>query len=131
MLDITTDDDSGLIEIIVDGRIEREDFERVVAEFERLLATHRQLNVVEVIRDLGGVAPSVWWRDVTWAIGHIHQVSRAAVVTDSGWIGPFARAVGALMPTEIRAFPMSDLAAARLWAAERSDPSVTATPSDS
>lgn len=119
MLTITTDDTTGLVEITVDGRIERADFDRVVAELDRLLETHRQLNVVEVIRDFAGIDPALWWRDMSWGFGHIHRFARAAVVTDSGWIGPVARAVGALMPSEIRSFPLDRIDEARRWAAER------------
>jgi hypothetical protein len=119
MLAMTTDENNGLVELTVDGRIERADFERVVAEFERLLETHKQLNVVEVIRNFEGIDPSLWWQDVRWSFGHIHRFARAAVVTDSGWIGPVTRAVGALLPSEIRTYPLADIAAARLWAAER------------
>lgn len=120
MLTMTTDDAAGLVEITVDGTITAQDFDRVAAELERLLETHRQLNVVEVIRGYTPTFdPALWWRDISWGFGNVHRFARAAVVTDSGWIGPVARAVGALMPAEIRTFPLAELDAARLWAAER------------
>ncbi|HWK35399.1 STAS/SEC14 domain-containing protein [Sphingomonas sp.] len=119
MLTITSDDATGVVEITVDGAIGRAEFDRVVTELERLLETHRQLNVVEVIRDFAGIDPALWWRNMAWSLGHIHRFARAAVVTDSGWIGPVARSVGALMPSEIRTFPMERIAEARRWAAER------------
>ncbi|MGK6318659.1 STAS/SEC14 domain-containing protein [Sphingomonas sp. DT-204] len=119
MLTMTTDEATGLVELTVDGRIDRAEFARVVAELERLLETHKQLNVVEVIRNFEGIDPALWWQDVKWSLGHIHRFARAAVVTDSGWIGPVARALGALMPSEIRTFPLDRLDEARRWAAER------------
>ena len=119
MLTIRTDDACALIEIEVDGRIERADFDRAVAAVDRLLGTHRQLVAVEIIRSFGGMDPAAWWLDFTWGIGHVHKFARAAVVTDNGWIGPIARAVGAVLPTEVRHFPLAELDAAQRWAVER------------
>ena len=120
MLSMTTDDERGLIEITVDGTITVADFDRVQAELERMFETHKQLNAVEVIRSFSPTFdPALWWRDLTWGFGHIHKFARATVVTDSGWIGPVTRAVSALMPAEVRVFPLAELEAARRWAAER------------
>jgi hypothetical protein len=121
MLEMTSDDASGLVELTVDGHIDTADFQRVVAELERLFEAHKQLNVVEVLRKFEGIDAGLWWRDLSWGFGHLHKFARVAVVTDSGWIGPIARGVGALMPAEIRTFPLVKLDAARLWAAERRD----------
>lgn len=115
MLTYETDADAGVIEFTVDGRIEAAEFEAVVKELEALIAQHGKVNVVEVIRDFSGMDPAVWWRDVTWGFGHLTKFARAAVVTDSGWIGPMVKAVAALMPSEIRVFPIADLEAARAW----------------
>jgi hypothetical protein len=37
------------------------------------------------------------------------------VVTDKGWIGPVTRAAGALIPAEVRVFPLADIEGARAW----------------
>src|SRR3546814_3921922 len=48
------------------------------------------------------VDPSIWWKDTIWGLTRIRDFGRCAVVTDKGWVGPFARAIGALMPAEVR-----------------------------
>lgn len=119
MLEMTADDATGLVELTVNGKIAADEFDSVIAGFERLFETHKQLNVVEVIHSFEGIDPVLWWKDVTWGFGNIHKFARVAVVSDSGWIGPMARAIGAFMPAEIRTFALADIGAARLWAAER------------
>ena len=42
-------------------------------------------------------------------------LTRCAVVTDKGWIGPITRAVGALVSAEIRVFPLAGIEEARDW----------------
>jgi hypothetical protein len=106
----------GVIEIVVDGAITKADYESVVATLEREIAAQGKLRLVEVIDHVGPIDPAVWWRDVKWVFGHLDAVARAAVVTDSGWIGPITRAAGALMPAEIRVFRRAEADAAREWA---------------
>ncbi|MBR0553464.1 STAS/SEC14 domain-containing protein [Stakelama marina] len=118
MIDFVTDSQAGVIEFTVDGRISREQYDAVAAEIESQIAQHGKVNIVEIIRDFEGMEPSLWWRDIRWGFDHLSQLSRTAVVTDSGWIGPVSKAVGALMPVDIRVFPMRDLDAARLWVRE-------------
>lgn len=115
MLTIDVADD-GLVELVVDGAISREDYDRVVATLETQFATHRKVNVVEIVRAFGGIAPALWWQEVKWSFGHLDRFGRCAMVTDSGWIGPVARTLGAMLPIELRTFGTNELAAARAWA---------------
>lgn len=119
MIEFVTDSQAGVIEFTVDGRITREEYDAVAAEMEREITAHGKVNVVEIIRGFEGMEPVVWWRDIRWGFGHLTKFARAAVVTDSGWIGPVTKAVGALMPVDIRVFPMADVDAARAWVREK------------
>ncbi|MBN8838611.1 MAG: STAS/SEC14 domain-containing protein [Sphingomonadales bacterium] len=112
-IDVASD---GLVELVVDGAISREDFDSVVTTLEAQFETHQKLNVVEIVRKFGGIAPALWWRDVKWSFGHLDRFGRCAIVTDAGWIGPVARALGAMLPIELRTFHIDGLEAARAWA---------------
>lgn len=116
MLTFEIDEATGGIEFTVDGRVERAEFEAVAATLERLIAAHGRVHVVEVIRDYRGIDPALWWRDLDWTLGHLSDFGRCAVVTDSGWIGPFTRFAAAFMPMEIRVFATDRLDEARIWA---------------
>ncbi|WEK43046.1 MAG: STAS/SEC14 domain-containing protein [Candidatus Sphingomonas colombiensis] len=108
--------DDGLVELVVDGTITRADFDKVVTTLEGEFGTHGKVNIVEVVRKFGGIAPHLWWQDVKWSFGHLDRFGRCAMVTDSGWIGPVARVVAAMLPIELKTFGMSELEAARAWA---------------
>jgi hypothetical protein len=118
MLSCEVDSASGVVELTVDGAITRADYEKVVAVFEAELARHYKLRVVETIRAIGHIDAAVWWQDVRWAFGHIGKFGHCAVVTDKGWVRSITRAVAALMPAEIRVFPLAALDEARAWVRE-------------
>lgn len=115
MLTCETDPATNVVEITVDGAITRADYDMVVAALEAVLAKGDTLRVVETILSIGHIDASVWWKDIRWAFGHMGKIGRCAVVTDKGWVGSITRAVGALMPAEIRVFQLADLDAARAW----------------
>jgi SpoIIAA-like len=116
MLKIETDAKAGYLELTVDGVIHKADYEAAVAAVDELLKTHEQLNVVEVVRDIGWVEPQVWWKDLLFHLAHRNFIHRAAVVSDSGWVGPVTRLFAPFYPAAIRTFGLDQLEYARTWA---------------
>lgn len=115
MLTITSDDAAGLIELTVDGAIDRADYEAAVAAVDDLLTRHDKLNVIEVVKTIGWVDFGVWWRDAVFHLTHRGWLNRVAVVSDSGWIGPLTRFLAPLYPAEIRTFALDEIEDARTW----------------
>ena len=115
MITSSTDPTDGVVEFTVAGSISREEYDRIVADMDKAIATFGKLRLIEVIEEVGAIDSSIWWRDVTWAWRHLKDVARCAVVTDKGWIGPVTRAASALIPAEVRVFPLAELGAARRW----------------
>lgn len=124
MLTVQSDEAAGYLEMTVDGRIGKDDFQRAVDSVDRLLRTHKKIDVVEVVRDIGWVEPEVWWKDMVFHLSHGVFVRHAAVVSDQGWIGPLTRMFAPIYPAAIRSFPMADLEAARTWAKSHDAPDV-------
>ncbi|MCL2776896.1 MAG: STAS/SEC14 domain-containing protein [Polyangiaceae bacterium] len=118
MLELATDKAAGVIEITVDGDIERADFEAVIKAIDELIAQHDHINAVEIIKRLGKMSPGLWWRDLNYSLSHMSKFGRCAVVTSKGWIGPVTRFFAAFTHMEIRTFPMTDLESARAWVRE-------------
>lgn len=118
MLSFTADPRHGFLEITVDGRIDKAHYQQVVDAVDGLLKTHKQINVVEIVRDLGWVEPEVWWKDMVFHMTHRDFVHRVAVVSDSGWVGPVTRMFAPFYPAAVRVFAESELQAARRWAKE-------------
>ncbi|MCL2725742.1 MAG: STAS/SEC14 domain-containing protein [Polyangiaceae bacterium] len=120
MLELTTDKTAGVLEVTVDGDIDRADFEAAVKAIDELIAQHPRIKAVEVVRRIGKISPGLWWRDLNYTFSHLNKFGRCAVVTDKGWIGPLARFFAAVSHMEIRTFPMTDLEGARAWVRETS-----------
>ena len=115
MLEYREDPGSDLIEIVVDGRVGREEFERVAARLEAAITRRGKLRLLEEIRRFGGVDPATFWADLRFSLRHLGDFSRCAVVTEKRWIAWLAKAMDPLVPCEIRHFPPERIAAARSW----------------
>lgn len=115
MLTHKVDEASGIVELVIDGQVDRADYDAAIMAIDAMIERHGTVKVLEILKDFGWVDPSVWWKDTVWGLTHIRDFGRCAVVTDKGWVGPFARAIGALMPAEVRVFPLNAEEAARNW----------------
>lgn len=118
MLKVEADGDAGFIELTVDGRIDKADYERAIEAIDTLLETHKKLDIVEVVLDIGFIEPQVWWKDLVFHLSHHNFLRRVAVVSDSGWIGPLTRLFAPLYPGAIRTFTVGEIFEARRWAKE-------------
>lgn len=115
MLSHSVDEASGVVEIVIDGPVERADYDAAITAIDAMIERHGTVKVLEILKSFGWVDPSIWWKDTVWGLTHLRDFGRCAVVSDSGWVGPFARAIGALIPAEVRVFPLHEAAAAREW----------------
>ena len=120
MLTHTVDEKSGIVEIVIDGQVDPADYDAAITAIDAMIERHGTVKVLEVLKNIGWVDPSIWWKDTIWGLTRIRDFGRCAVVTDKGWVGPFARAIGALMPAEVRVFPLDSIEEARTWLREAS-----------
>ncbi len=116
MLEVETDVPAGYLELTVDGAVDKEDYQAAVDAVDLLLQSHAQLNVVEVVRNIGWIEPEVWWKDLLFHLAHRNFIHRAAVVSNSGWVGPVTRIFAPFYPAAIRTFGLDQLEHARQWA---------------
>jgi hypothetical protein len=115
---VEADSEAGYLELTVDGRIDKADYERAIEAIDTLLETHRKIDVTEIVLDVGFIAPEVWWKDIVFHLSHHNFLRRVAVVSDGGWIGPLTRLFAPLYPGAIRTFSVGEIFEARRWAKE-------------
>lgn len=115
MIEYREDAASNLVEIVVDGHVSKAEFDDIAARLEAAIARHGKLRVLEEVRSFGGMAPSAFWADLKFAMRHLGDFSRCAVISDQRWIELLATGAGKLIACEIRHFPPDQLAAARAW----------------
>ncbi|CAN5149427.1 hypothetical protein BH10PSE12_BH10PSE12_17180 [soil metagenome] len=108
---------AGIFEIEVDGRIDADSYRRLVRDLDADIAARGKLAVLEIVRSLGWISPEIWLEDLFWSSRHLASFSRVALVTDTLWLTGMAKGASLAMPVDLRAFPLSEIDAARAWLA--------------
>ena len=118
MIEYREEPRSNLIEIRVEGKVTRAEFDEVAANLERAIARHGSVRLLEDIRDFSGIAASAFWDDVKFSLRHMNDVSRAAIVSEERWVDWHVRIVRPVVKAEIRTFTHAEADAARDWLRE-------------
>lgn len=112
---------SNIVEFTIDGDVSRQDFDDVIAEINSKIEDFGSVDVLEEIRDIGKMPPSVVWADLRWAAGHMRKVGRAAVVCDKAWVEKMVDVMQPLTRADIRHFDSDDVDEARAWLVDAID----------
>jgi hypothetical protein len=115
MLQYREDSDNGIVEITIETKITQEDFNRVAGQMEAFINAHGKIKILEEIRHFSGCDASVLWEGIKFDMKHLKHYSHCAVVCDEGWVGPIARAAGAMISCKVRVFPPDQIDEARQW----------------
>lgn len=117
MLEVRETPDTNIVEFTVDGRITREEFDRVVAVLNKKIEEYGSVRLLEEVRRIGAVEPSLIWEDLKWAFAHVKDISRTAIVADRKWIELYTKIVKPFVKMEVRYFDRGEIEAARRWLA--------------
>jgi hypothetical protein len=100
--------------------VEKEDYQNVVVPaIEAAVAEHGKVRLVYVLGpEFDDYEGEAVWEDLKLGARHPTAFERMAVVTDARWAGPAVKMLSLLWPGQARAFPLSELEAAKRWAAE-------------
>ena len=109
-----SNDDSNIVELVIEGKIEESDFDRVLAQMKADIQKHDKIKILEDVRSFEGADPMVFWKDLK-ASFLASNVTHAAIVADAKWMRTIAEAIGSIIPMEIEAFERSQIEAAREW----------------
>jgi len=106
---------TNIAELVVDGKVTRQDFEDIAGRMEKLIEEHGRVRLLEEIRSFGGFELSVLWDDMKFAFGHLKDFERVAVVTDKGWIKNWSKFGNIFIKADVRVFEPSQIEDARAW----------------
>lgn len=121
MIELLTDTPPGTVGFRVQGRIDRDDYDKVlIPELQRAVEAG-QVRSLYVIDDLGMIEPGALWEDAKLGLDlftqHRNAFVRTAIATDIGWLAEATRMFTWMMPGEVRVFPLADVDQARTWVA--------------
>ncbi|WP_148863230.1 SpoIIAA family protein [Marinobacter fonticola] len=107
--------DDKTVEIQVEGKVSAEDFENIAGRMEAFIRQHGKVKIIEVVQDFDGFDMSILKDAFKFDREHMQDFTHCAVVTDSGWIGPFARFMSRFLDMELRVFRLGEIEQAREW----------------
>ncbi|NML06686.1 STAS/SEC14 domain-containing protein [Sphingomonas sp. G-3-2-10] len=116
MMTFETDDETGVMEFVVDGGVTRAEYDAAIPAMEAVIAKHGKLNGVAMVRSFSGMEMGAWWRDIGWGVGHLSKIGRVALVTDVSWLEMASKVAAPFYPGELKLFPLAEVEAARAWA---------------
>jgi SpoIIAA-like len=101
------------------GEVDDDDFEDTVEPvLRREIAAGRAIRMLYLLGpellEYGGDALA---DEVKFAARHAGSYERVAVVSDQDWLRPALRVLSALVPGQLRAFPLAELPQAKEWVA--------------
>ncbi|TXD34625.1 STAS/SEC14 domain-containing protein [Lujinxingia vulgaris] len=99
----------------VDGRVQGEDYDRVIPRLKRYFGEHGQLNMLVVVESTEGLDASNVWEELGLSQRELASVMRFGVVGDAredAWIGQMS---APLMHTEVRYFDVGEEESAERW----------------
>jgi hypothetical protein len=119
MLKRMSDMPAGTVGFEAVGKVEDDDFEHAVEPVLRAhIADGRRIWLLYLLgpgmREYEGDTLA---EEMKFAARHPSSYERVAVVSDEDWLRPALRVLSVLVPGQLRAFPVAQLAAARDWLA--------------
>jgi hypothetical protein len=120
MIQLLTDLPDGVVGIEAVGHVEADDYTNVVEPAVR--AALERSDKVRLLYVLGegfeGYSAAASWQDAKLGIGHWREWEKIAIVTDRDWIRDALKALGWMLPGEVRVFAAGDRPAAVAWLSE-------------
>jgi hypothetical protein len=122
MIRLLDDMPAGVLGLEAIDDVEKEDYQNVlVPAVNAAIAEHGEVRVVYVLGpEFDEYEGEAVWEDLKLGARHPASFERIAIVTDARWAAPAVKVFSVLWPGQARAFPLTDLDAAKRWAAETS-----------
>lgn len=99
------------------GKVTAQDYEdHILPAVEEALMAHEKVRLLYHLgEDFEGFEVGALWEDAKVGLSHLAAWERIALVTDVDWLRSAAKAMGFMMPGEVRVFAAAELESARNW----------------
>jgi hypothetical protein len=119
-MSIRLDEEDGgkVLDVHVSGKLLKADYDRLVPEFERLIAKHGNLRVLFDMTGFHGWEAGALWADIKFDFKHSGDIERLAMIGESKWEQGMATFCKPFTKAAIRYFDHAHAAEARQWLGE-------------
>lgn len=107
-----------VVEVVITGKLAKEDYETFVPEIDRLAEKHGKLRMLIELVDFHGWTLSAAWEDTKFGLRHFNDIERLALVGDQKWEKGMALFCKAFTTAKVKYFDISALDKARSWVRE-------------
>jgi hypothetical protein len=107
-----------VVEVKISGKLHKEDYERFVPLFEKLIADHGKLRVLVEMHTFHGWDVSALWQDMKFDLKHFKDIERLALVGESKWEKGMATFCKPFTTAKIRYFDVAEASVAKAWIEE-------------
>ena len=112
ILDLTKNE---LIAISINGKIEKEDYDKINPMIEKTLKEYGKFKLYIQLDNIEGMEPSAFLEDVKTYLKHFSDVSKIAVVGESDWQKMWADLASPFVSGELKFFRHAEVVDARDW----------------
>ncbi len=117
-IELKEDDNLNRVSVPLRYKLAKEDYERFVPEFERLIRLQGKHGVMFDMIEVHGWKLSTGWEDFKFALHHFKDIERIAMVGEKKWQQGMATFCRPFTSAAIRYFDHAEAAAAREWLGE-------------
>jgi hypothetical protein len=117
-LQLTERQDGKVLEVQVQGKLTKDDYEAFVPEIERLIRQHGKMRVLFYMHDFEGWSAGALWEDTKFDARHFRDIERLALVGETKWQEGMSVFCKPFTTAKVRYFDHSQLAEARQWIEE-------------
>jgi hypothetical protein len=117
--------DGKVLNVRVSDKLTKEDYDRFVPEFERLILQHGKIRVLFEMNDFHGWEVAALWEDIKVDFKHFNDVERLAMVGEKSWQKGMSYFCRPFTTANVRYFEHNDLERAREWVSEGLVPAAT------
>jgi hypothetical protein len=104
-----------ILVVHVSGKLTKQDYLRLVPEFDRLVQKQGKINMLFEMRRFRGWEPAALWKDIKLEFNHFKDIKRLAMVGENRWAELMSRVSRPFTTAEIRYFDRTAAKVARAW----------------
>ena len=120
MIRILRDLPDNVLGIEAIGKVTDDDYENILAPaIQNMRSRDKEIRIVYVLgKEFDGWTTGAAWEDTKLGLSEFRAWQKIAIVSDKDWVRHTVKAIGWMMPGDVRALDLDDLAAAKQWAAK-------------
>jgi hypothetical protein len=112
---VQEDPASGVVTVVVSGKLTAEDYEHFVPELARFIQSKGKIRILFHMKDFHGWKLSAVWEDTKFSLHHYSDIERVAFVGDREWEKGMAAFCRPFTKSALQYFDESQIDEARRW----------------